>query len=205
MKKTTLIIGITTLLINFSVLAQNEPIEFGLKAGLNYSNLIIDDNIPAETNAKIGFHLGGFLSFKLTGNFRIKPELLFSTQNAEIEFSENINMGDPNDPVFGNRFKADIKQNLILLPIMADYYFSENFDLEFGPQFGYVINQDITDNNNDFSFGNDDYDKFEVALNVGAGFTFAESYRIGLRYNYGITERDNNKSSVLQFGLSYKL
>lgn len=62
MKKTTLIIGITTLLINFSVLAQNEPIEFGLKAGLNYSNLIIDDNIPAETNAKIGFHLGGFLS-----------------------------------------------------------------------------------------------------------------------------------------------
>ena len=205
MKKTTLLIGITTLIINFSVLAQNESIGFGLKAGLNYSNLIINDNIPAETNAKIGFHFGGFLSFRLADKFRLKPELLFSTQNVGIEFSENINMGDPNDPIFGNKFKADIKENLILLPIMADYYLSENFDLELGPQFGYVINQKVTDNNDNFSYGNDDYDKFEVALNVGAGFTFAESYRIGLRYNYGITERGNNKSSVLQFGLSYKL
>ena len=179
----------------------------GLKAGLNYSSLIIDDRIPAETNSKIGFHFGWFLSFVWSENLRFKPEFLFSTQNTEIEISNAIDIEeqDPNDPFLSNSFKADIKESLILVPIMADYYLNEIFDLEFGPQFGYVINQEISDNKDDFSFGRENYENFEVALNIGAGYNFAGNYRIGLRYNYGITERDDNKSSVFQFGLSYQL
>lgn len=205
MKKTTLLIGIMALLINFKALSQNEPVEFGLKAGLNYSSLIIDKNLPAETNSKIGFHLGGFLSLGLTDKLRLKPEILFSKQNAEIEYSSNINTGDPNDPSFGKKIKAEIKESLILIPIMFDYYLNESFDLELGPQLGYVINQDVSDNDDVFNYGNGDFEKFEVALNLGAGYNFQENFRIGIRYNYGITKRDNARSSVLQLGLSYKL
>lgn len=205
MKKITLLIGISILLISIKANSQNESIEYGLKAGLNYSNLIIDDRLPAETNAKFGFHIGGFLSFGLTDNLKLKPELLYSTQNAEYVLSNDINISDPNDPFFGNNYKADIKESLILLPVMLDYYLNDSFDIELGPQFGYVVDQSISDNSDDFTISNGDYEKFEIALNVGAGFNFAEKFRIGLRYNYGIIERDGYKSSVLQFGLGYKL
>lgn len=204
MKSKTFLFSLVTLFISLNALSQKDAIEFGLKAGLNYSNLIIDSNFPMKTNPKVGFHLGGYFSFGLTENLRLKPELLFSTQNTEIEYSEDINFGDPYDPDFGVKHTADLKQNLLLLPIMLDYYFNNSFDLEFGPQLGYVVTQKWS-YNFDWETTEPRYDKFEVALTVGAGFNFAENYRMGLCYNYGITKRDEARSSVFQLGLAYKL
>lgn len=202
LKKILLFIGLFPL--TATLFGQDNPIEFGLKAGLNYSDLIIDKNLPFETNSKFGFHVGGFLNFPLNEKIALKPELLFSTQGAEYELSMGANLSDPGDPLMGGAFKVDIKESLILVPIMLVYSFSQNFDLELGPQFGYVIDQNVSDNNDNFETEVVDYEKFEVGLNVGAGLTFAEKYRLGLRYNYGLTERDNYRSSVFQLGLGYK-
>jgi len=209
MKKITLLIGLAIFLINLNAIGQGTSTEFGIKAGINYSNFIKGNDIPSEFpidfNGKIGFHIGGFLRLGLTEKLILKPELLFSTQGAEYEIRMVIETQDPNDPFFYDNFKADIKENLILLPIMLDYYFNERFDIEFGPQLGFVINKKITDNSEIINYEIDDYDNFEIGLNLGLGYNFAEKYRIGLRYNYGIMERNNLKSSIFQIGLEYKI
>lgn len=205
MKKNLLLIGIFIILNSLSAQSQKYPIEFGLKAGLNYSDLIIDKRYPMETNPKFGFDIGGFLSIELVGNLKLKPEISFSIQNTEMVYLNSIIFQDPNDPFLDQNFKADIQESLILVPIMLDYYFNQNFDLEIGPQFGFVINQKVSDNSDDLVLGIGEEDKFEIALNLGLGYNFADNYRIGLRYSYGITERDNINSSVFQLGLSYKL
>jgi len=210
MKKITLIIGLAIMLINLNANGQKSSTDFGVKAGLNYSSFIKGNDIPSEFpiefNGKIGFHIGGFFKLGLTEKLKLKPELLFSMQGAEYEISlVDIEIQDPNDPFFVDKYKVDIKESLILLPIMLDYYLNEKFDIEFGPQLGFVISHKTSDNNETFNFEIDDSEKFEIGLNLGLGYNFSDKYRIGLRYNYGIMERDNRKSSVFQIGLEYKI
>jgi len=210
MKRITLVIALAISLINFNASGQEKGTVYGIKAGINYSNFILGKDIPSEFpadfNGKIGFHFGGFLKLRLTDDLKLKPELLFSMQGAEYELNlDSFIIGPYVDPSFSNVFKADIKENLILLPIMLDYCLNENFDIEFGPQLGLVISHDISHNNAILYYETGDYDKFEIGLNVGIGYNFTENYRIGARYNYGILERNNRKSAVFQIGLEYKM
>ncbi len=207
MKKNILLFGILILLFSLNANSQDNKIKFGIKAGINYSTFILGKDIPnefpADFNGKIGFHIGGFLSLNLTNNLILNPELLFSTQSAEYELKTGLIGSD--EPLNNINYKADIKQNLILLPIMLDYHFNNNISIEIGPQAGYVVNQNVTDNNDNLSYGNGSFDKFEMAVNLGIGYSFSNDYQIGLRYNYAIIERDNTKSSVFQISFNYSL
>ncbi len=209
MKKYLLLIGFAVFLINFNANGQETSTDFGVKVGLNYSSFIKGNDIPSEFpidfKGKIGFHIGGFLKLKLTDKLMLKPELLFSTHGGEYEIKIGLELQDPNNPFFDDKYKVDIKENLILLPIMLDYYFNERFDIEFGPQLGFVISHKTSDNSETFNFESDGYDKFEIGINLGFGYNFADKYRIYVRYNYGIIDRNNLKSSVFQFGLEYKI
>src|SRR5476651_217410 len=57
-------------------------LEFGLKAGANYSNFT---NADFPTDPLIGFHGGATVAFKFTNNFMVQEEFLFSTQGAKIK------------------------------------------------------------------------------------------------------------------------
>ena len=209
MKKNILILSLTILFFSVNTFGQGNKIDFGVKAGINYSTLILGNDIsselPASFNGKIGFHIGGFMRYKFSEKLMLKPELLFSTQGAEYVLNISGIIIDPNNPTFNNNYKADIKENLLLLPIMLDYYFNPKFDIEIGPQFAYVISNKTTDNNDDIELSKESYDKFEFNISIGLGYNFTEKYRIGLRYSYAITERNNLKSSVFQLGLQYKI
>jgi len=208
MKKITLFIGL--ILITTSVFGQKKNAEFGLKAGLNYSNFLDtnDEDIPAEYSGKIGFHIGGFVVFRITEKISIRPEILYSLQGSNFSINAyDLNIFDPTDDNFITSIDGKIKESMILLPIMFEYRFANNIDLELGPQFAYLINRDLTYDNNQglFSIRNDGSEEFEIGINLGLGYSFTEKYRIGLRYSYGIIERQNLHSSVIQLGLNYKL
>ena len=209
MKRITIILSLTILFFSVNTFGQENKIDVGIKAGVNYSTLFFGNDVPSEFpasfNGKIGFHIGGFMRYKFSEKLMLKPELLFSTQGAEYVLNTSGIIIDPNEPSFNNNYKADIKENVLLLPIMLDYYFNPKFDVEFGPQFAYVVSHKITDNNDNIESWVGSYDKFEVDLSLGIGYSFAKKYRIGLRYNFGITERNNRKSSVFQLGLQFKI
>lgn len=96
----------------------------------------------------------------------------------------------------------------MILPIILEYGLNEKFNLEFGPQFGYSLNREVEFDNNPINSGfirNDDEEKFELGLGLGFGYSLSNDLGISLRYNYGIIERQNLKTSVIQLGLNYKL
>lgn len=189
-----------------------EKAAFGLKAGLNYSNFIdnYDDDTPANYKGKAGFLAGGFVNFGLTEKIFIRPEVLFSQQGSKYEINpDGINVHDPSDPFYlADDISGKIKESLILIPVMAGIFLMDNLDVEVGPQLAWVVNRDVTYKNNPyeiFFIRNDDSGDFEFGVNAGLGYHFGAHYRIGLRYTYGITERQNLHSSVFQLGLHYKL
>lgn len=208
MKKILVVIGIT-----FSFLTTNgqNNIEYGLKGGLNYSNFIDTntDDIPADYAGKIGFHLGGFVVFGINDAFSIRPELLYSQQRSKFNINTaDLNIFNPNDELFITSLDGQIEESLFLLPIIVEYSLTKKFSLEFGPQFGFSLNRKIEYDDNFFGIGllrNDDSEKFELGLSLGLGYSLVNDLGISIRYNYGIIERQNLNTSVVQLGINYTL
>ncbi|WP_158850504.1 porin family protein [Algibacter sp. L1A34] len=207
MKKTSLLIGIFLLTLN--IYGQDNQIEFGIKGGLNYSSFIDnnDDDIPADYTGKIGFHLGGFVKLPISERILIKPELIYSQQGSN--FSTNgSNYSAPDDVFIRGGINGKINESLVLIPIILEYKLNKKLSLEFGPQFGLTLNREIEYENSSFDQGflkNDDKETFEFGIGLGLGYSISSDLGISLRYNYGIIERQNLKTSVIQLGMNYKL
>ncbi len=132
---------------------------FGIKGGVNFANINID-----EASSKTGYHFGVFADIPLGERFAIQPEVLFSTQGAKIADTE-VDFGYVNIPIL---------LRLKLLSIL---------NVHAGPQIGIVTKaegggEDIKENvkNADFS----------VAF--GAGVSLPLGLEAGARYNLGISD-----------------
>ncbi|MCU0387475.1 MAG: PorT family protein [Chitinophagaceae bacterium] len=169
MKKTPIIPFLA--LVMFFTLGQQSfaQISVGAKGGLNVSNLSgVNDIEGLESNALVGFHLGGFVTFNLGRNFAIQPELLFSTQGAKWEgFGESENL----------------KLNYFNIPVMVKFLTNSGFYLEAGPQLG-LRTGDVTFDDEDIS---DEFESSDVSACFGLGFQPTKSpFGIGARYNIGL-------------------
>lgn len=136
MKKRLFLSGLLSL-ISISVFSQNypyNPITVGAKIGVNLSNVTGGES----QNIKPSFHAGGFVELPLS-RFKktaVQFELLFSSQGYKGKVYDVYNNFEPTD----EKIKLeDATLNYINIPILFKYYISNNFSLELGPQFGYLV------------------------------------------------------------------
>ena len=161
--------------------ANAQETKFGAKAGLNMSNFTGD----AETDAKIGFYVGGFAEIKLTDKFAVQPEVLFSMLGAKDD-------------------NANYDSNYILVPVMAKYFVTEQLSLEAGPQIGFLMSAKYDGNDiKDF------YTSTDFGMNFGAGYDVTENINVGVRYSLGLSNVVDAsgvdvKTSNIALGLGYK-
>jgi len=184
--------------------------QYGLKAGANYSNHT-GDTFIFEYDAKVGFYAGGFVNIPINQNFKIQPELLFSLQGTKYTSGLEMNSSQ-GDPISGD-FVSRVNEFTLVLPVMAQYYITNSFYMEAGPQLDFIIDRTdevietpINDNNfNNVNVSN--YDKFELGLAAGLGYDLTKNLILNVRYFHGVTARDFRevRSSVFYLGLNYKL
>lgn len=100
------------LLLPSSSLAQE--IRGGLKLGLNMANIHGTDvaNFENETEeswgSKIGFCVGGYISFKIGEMFAIQPEVFYTMKGAKIETT-----------LLGETAKLKLKFSYLEIPVLA--------------------------------------------------------------------------------------
>ena len=186
---------------------QAQEVKFGTKVGLNISTLRGDINY---TKYKTGFHVGGFVEIKVSDNFFLQPEILYSKQGTKSE--QKISN-------YGQGLKINYTQDLSYLniPVMAKIHITESFYIEAGPQisflldaeqkgeatgifYGEAINETETINNKN------NLSSTDFAANLGIGFNFSEKIGASLRYSAGISDIDKeSRTSEIyngNFGLS---
>lgn len=170
---------------------SNKDMYFGIKGGLNISSITNVNEVDAS--ALVGFHIGLFGEFMISDKFALQPEILYSTQGAQLD-----------DGVI----KEDLKLDYINIPLMAKYYVTDSFSLELGPQIGFLVAADAD--------GEDVKDLFETTdfgLNFGAGYNVTENIVLGIRYNLGLTKLQKDlfpgdsesKNSVFSFSFGYRM
>lgn len=184
--------------------------EFGIKGGLNSSNFS-GDTEGIDFKSRIGFNLGAFAAIKLSEKITLQPEILYSTQGAKA-----VNVSAIYDDVI---YTGNVKFNLSYLniPVMIKYYVADKFNLEAGPQIGFLtsaktstqldgssqtVDEDIKDSFESVDFG----------LNFGAGYDFTKNVSAGIRYNLGLSnifktengDDSKTQNSVFLLSVGYK-
>ncbi len=193
--------SIALLAISGTIYAQTPDIKFGIKGGLNLS----DVTKLEEHNSVTKFHIGALTEIFLNDKFSVQPEILYSAQGAT--FTRYFAADD-----YIEAYSSPLKLNYITIPIMAKYYILDKFSIQAGPQLGFVTKSEIETN----SFSpkkikqniKDETNIFDFGLNFGLGYELPQGVFFEARYNTGFTkifkEGEKSINNVFQLSLGYK-
>jgi hypothetical protein len=202
MKKRFLFILLILLFLVQQAKAQSVSttvVKVGPKLGMNLSSFNEKQSFE-NISTKVGVNVGAVINIRGgqryltsafgTGYFGLQPEIIFSMKGAVVD-SENVNL------------------SYFTIPIMLKFYATENFNLEVGPEFAFMISIPNTISNESFT-----YDLTElrggkdISLAVGFGFDFDFGLSLNARYNMGFSKLAYNlpwKNSVIQISLGWLL
>lgn len=195
MKKTNQILAALALTLGTAfttVNAQNSSdssssdAHFGLKGGVNFSNLYTDE--VTDNNMLTSFNAGVYFNMPIGDRISFQPEILYSVKGAELVYDNAFAKGT-----------AKFKLNYIEVPVLIKANLTENINVHFGPYLAYLIDAKVSNEtasgNFDFekSYTNDDFNKFDAGLAAGVGLDLG-SFGLGVRYNYGLTKIGKERS-----------
>jgi opacity protein-like surface antigen len=153
---------------------QAQDIQFGAKAGVNFSNLTGD----SEADGTTGFYVGGLADITISDDFHVQPELLYSAEGAK-----------------------DAEISFLRVPIMAKYYVMDGLNLQAGPLLGFKIGAeeefDEITKSLDYGLG------LGAAYEIESGLFFDLRYNMGLA-NISDFDGVDFGTTAFQVGLGYR-
>jgi hypothetical protein len=174
---------------------ESKAISFGVKGGVNFAS--INGGDVDSPDMRTSFHVGGLAEFPLADIFSLQVEALYSGKGFSYEFE-----GSDGDD-------AEFQLDYIDVPVLAKIYATKGLSFEVGPQFSFLVNEEIDYNPNSDSgdIPVDDAESFDFG--VAGGLTFQTEMGIFAtgRYVYGLSDiyKDvDAHNSVFQVGIGYK-
>ena len=163
--------------------AQAQGIDFGIKAGANFSNFSGD----VDTDGITSFHAGAVLELNIVPMFSVQAEGMFSSQGATYK-----------DTAF--EIAQDINLDYISVPVLAKVYIlPEVLSVQAGPQFSFLVNDA------EEAFESKSFDLAAaggVEVKIIAGLFAQARYTIGLN-NVSDTDMIDVKNNVFQLSVGY--
>ena len=202
MKKTIITMVVMAM---FAVMPANaQGVAFGLKGGVNFTKMSIDDD-AVKSESGVGFFIGPTLKIDFLPFLGIQGSIMYEQANSKVNGEK-------------------IKRQSIIIPIDARVSFKFNegagIYLATGPQFGFNVG--------DSEFAWDDTRTYKNTFqmkksmfnwNFGAGAMLSKHFELGVVYSLGISKtgelekeidkaKDNNnelkpKSSTWQISATY--
>lgn len=213
MKKTSIIIGSICLFFGTSLKGQNpdteprEKFQFGIKAGLNHSNVWDEEGQDFEADSKLGFVGGVFFGIPISKFIGFQPELLVSQKGFQ---GSGILLATP--------YSFSRTTTYIDVPLMLQIKPADYLTLVIGPQYSYLIRQkDVytfgtNSSAQEEEFRNDNIRKNTLGFIAGADFIFSRaviSGRVGWDFQTnngdGTSSTPRYKNQWLQLTVGFKI
>lgn len=187
--------GILTMVLILSITSvkgqssDQNNIRFGIKGGLNISNMYTKD--VQDNNTLMGFHGGLFLKLPITSVLAFQPELLYTMKGSVLTYNSFITG------------KASFSLNYIEMPLLAVINVTENFNIHGGVYLASLTGVKITNKSSVdlFNFESDlkksDFEMFDYGLVAGAGLDL-NKFSLGIRYEYGLKPVGKERSFLGQ-------
>jgi len=140
MKKLILVFAFATFIFG-NVFAQNsnadfrEKISFGVKAGLNLSNVYDSQGEQFNADPKLGLAAGIFVALPLGKYFGVQPEILFSQKGYKGTGS-----------LLGSSYSYSYTSNYIDVPLLFAFKPVSLITILAGPQYSFLVKDTYTFN-----------------------------------------------------------
>jgi len=189
MKKSLILITASILLVctmYTPVFAQNTSPQFGVKGGVNFSNLYTEDS--DKDNVMVGYNVGLFSKMPITERFAFQTEIYYSTKGAKVTYNNLFVSGT-----------ALFNLNYIEVPLLLVIKLTDNFSIHAGPYAAYLVNGKVKNDSNGTIFDfednikEDDYNRFDAGIEGGISLDFS-ALSLGARYSYGLTKVGKEKT-----------
>ena len=156
----------------------SQGLTFGIKGGANLGKI---DGQSFKNEFNLGYHVGAFATIG-GKKWSIQPEVLFNQVNTDTasSFSEVTQLHNIDK----------IQLHYLSIPILLNYNVSNLFSLQFGPQFGILIdkNQNLVQN------GKDAFKSGDFSLAGGVQLNLLK-FRVYGRFTGGMTDVNNLSSN----------
>ncbi|WP_166966754.1 porin family protein [Yeosuana marina] len=174
MKKILLLV----LILGCSFYGFSQSTKYGVRGGLNISNLNFDGNPMADNTHRNGFVIGFFGEYGLSNTVYIMPELQFSAEGAKPE---------------------PMQLDYIQMPVLFKFRLSEKLYFGAGPQVGLKINK-VDDGVRNFAYSGVTGFEFKLSHMLFADARYTYGFSNIFDENLGIKATN----STIQFGVGYK-
>lgn len=173
--------------------SNNPGPKLGIKAGLNLSQLYVEQPNVEDENMKVGVNFGVFGKIPINNFLAVQPEVLYSNVGSKVTYGgsglENLLGIEPGEVRFNlNYIQVPIGLAANLGPL----------NIHAGPYFSYLLSANIKDlepadlNSTDIvDLGTEDFNRLDYGLMFGVGFD-VQGVIVGLRYNHGLREIGNS-------------
>ncbi|MGJ1264139.1 porin family protein [Sphingobacterium spiritivorum] len=174
--------ALLALTLGLTLTAHAQKVEYGIKAGAQYSSFSYGNKSIKDEAGKIGAHIGVFA--RTTEKLYFQPELNFSMFKAKYTYESKVYT-----PKF---YQAN-------LPLQVGYKVLEKDDLNLrvsaGPQLNYDLKKVKATATTSFK-----QLSYDALINVGAD---VEKFTFDLRFNYGLNKRNKDLGARNEtYGLS---
>lgn len=180
-----------------------ENFKFGVKAGINISNVYDEEGEDFVADGKVGFAGGVFFSIPLGKFVGLQPEILYSEKGFKAEGS-----------ILGVNYDFKRKTSHLDIPVHFQIKPTENLSILVGPQFSYLL--ETRNELGNFSGGmeeeinEDNYKKGVFGLSAGVDFNI-ENFVISARGSWDLSKTNKDgeesdlryKNQVIQFTVGY--
>ena len=173
--------------------SNNPGPKLGIKAGLNLSQLYVEQPNVEDENMKVGVNFGVFGKIPINNFLAVQPEVLYSNVGSKITYGgsnlEDLLGIEPGEVRFNlNYIQVPIGLAANLGPL----------NIHAGPYFSYLLSTNVKDletadlNSTDIvDLDTDDFNRLDYGLMFGVGFD-VQGVTIGARYNHGLREIGNS-------------
>lgn len=173
------LIVVAILVVAGATNANAQLLKFGIKGGVNFANF--NGGVDGiDYSGRTSFHAGAVAEIKLFENLSIQPELLYTSQGADVEGYDDFNL------------------DYVSVPVLAKFYIlTDKLSLEVGPQFSFLIDEAQEEFENE---------TFDFAAAGGIGLNITENFFAQARYTIGLTEASKDaevKNAVFQVSVGY--
>ena len=176
------------------------PVKYGIKAGLNFSNLnitpAIDGVQPTDNSSQMGIAAGFIVHIPLSDKWFINPEVLYSQKGASFNYAfthdHELNQRDE------YKTTNPLTLSYVELNPTISYKANDKLALNFGPSVSFLIGEDydytqdpvrdITNTAHILTDGLVETASLDVGLNLGISYFFTEHFFVDSRVYTGFIE-----------------
>ena len=202
MKKFILVLAALT----FSIAAYSQGFEIGIKGGMNITaaDVMKEASKDVQITNKNTYNGGvyGRLKIKLIGIF-VQPELVYNTRGYNFDITAN-----------GKTYNIKQQAYYLDVPVLVGLKMFKFLRVYAGPNFQYLLKNEITGINDIVGFEKKDMKKANTGVQLGFGLDLSK-FRVDVKYDFNPTDMGSPfsyqnqvqsiKTSMVTIQLGYKL